>query len=198
MNKIELLFGKFGGTHVKGAGSESRMSEEQKNRSRTFSWEDPLELARVGRTLSGLAALQGVQRGELPPPPIMVLMGMGLQEVDEGRVVFTLEPAEYHYSPLGAVHGGIAATLLDAAMGGAVASMLGAGQGFTTIEIKVNYLRALKESTGKVYCEGKIIHLGGRTAMAEGRIIDEAGNLYAHGTTTCILLRAADTIPRVV
>src|ERR1700687_3357784 len=81
--------------------SESDMSEEYKSRSRTFSWEDPAEMARVGKTLSGLAYLQAIQRGEVPPPPIAALMGMGLQEVSEGRVIFTLQPQEYHYNPIG-------------------------------------------------------------------------------------------------
>lgn len=165
------------------------MSEEQKSRSRTFGWEDPEEMARIGKTLSGMAYLQAIQRREVPPPPVAMMMGMDLQEVSEGKVVFTLQPAEYHYNPLGTVHGGVTATLLDSAMGCAVQSVLRLGQWYTTLEIKVNYLRALKESTGTVYCEGKIIHLGGHTATAEGRIVDEAGKLYAHGTTTCILLR---------
>ncbi|HEY3993479.1 MAG TPA: PaaI family thioesterase [Ktedonobacteraceae bacterium] len=165
------------------------MGEEQKSRSRTFSWEDPAEMVRVGKTLSGLAYLQAMQRGEVPPPPIATLMGMEVKEVSEGRVVFSLQPQEYHYNPLGTVHGGVAATLLDSAMGCTVQSVLRVGQWYTTLEIKVNYLRPLIENTGTVYCEGKIIHLGGRTATAEGRITDEAGKLYAHGTTTCIVLR---------
>ncbi len=165
------------------------MSEEHKSRSRTFNWEDPAEMVRVGKTLSGLAYLQAIQRGELPPPPIAALMNMDVHEVSEGRVVFTLQPEEYHYNPLGSVHGGVAATLLDSAMGCTVQSVLQAGQWYTTLEIKVNYLRPLTASTGLVYCEGKIIHLGGRTATAEGRITDASGKLYAHGTTTCILLR---------
>lgn len=165
------------------------MSEKQKVRSRTFSWEDPAEMVRVGKKMSGLAYLQAIQRGDVPPPPIAALIGMSLHEISEGRVVFSLQPEEYHYNPLGSVHGGVAATLLDSAMGCAVQSVLLEGQWYTTLEIKVNYLRALKDDTGIIYCEGKIIHLGGRTAMAEARIIDAARKLYAHGTTTCILLR---------
>jgi len=165
------------------------MSEEEQSRSRTFTWADPAEMVRAGKTMSGLGYLQAIQSGEVPPPPIAVLMGMDLQEASEGRVVFTLQPAEYHYNPLGTVHGGVAATLLDSAMGCTVQSMLKAGQWYTTLEIKVNYLRAITEAVGTVFCEGKIIHLGGRTATAEARIVDETGKLYAHGTTTCILLR---------
>jgi hypothetical protein len=103
---------------------EERMSEEAERRSRTFSWEDPAEMVRVGKTMSGIAYLQAIQNGEVPPPPIAALMGMELREVSEGRVVFTLRPAEYHYNPLGTVHGGVAATLLDSAMGCNVIQLL--------------------------------------------------------------------------
>lgn len=142
-----------------------------------------------GKAMRGLEYLQALQAGELPPPPISVLIGMVIMEVSEGRVVFTAEPAEYHYNPLGAVHGGIAATLLDSAMGCAVQSMLPHGGGYTTLELKVNYLRPMTSKTGTVYAEGKIIHVGGQTATAEARLMDASGKLYAHGTTTCILLR---------
>jgi uncharacterized protein (TIGR00369 family) len=114
-----------------------------------------------------------------------------MTEVSEGRVVFAIEPAEYHYNPLGTVHGGVTAILLDSALGCAIQSMLPAETGYTTIELKVNYLRPLTVKTGTVYCEGKIIHVGGRIATAEGRLTDETGKLYAHGTTTCIILRPA-------
>jgi uncharacterized protein (TIGR00369 family) len=116
-------------------------------------------------------------------------MGMRFVEIEEGRAVFACEPAEYHYNPLGVVHGGLAATLLDSAMGCAVHSTLPVGVSYTTIEIKVNYLRALTSETGAVRAEGRVIKVGGRVAIAEGRVVDEAGNLYAHGTTTCLILR---------
>jgi uncharacterized protein (TIGR00369 family) len=130
-----------------------------------------------------------LQSGELPPPPIAVLMGMWITEVSEGRVVFAAEPSEYHYNPLGTVHGGVMATLMDSALGCAVQSMLPAATSYTTLELKVNYLRPITAKTGTVYCEGKIIHVGGRIATAEGRLTDAGGKLYAHGTTTCIILR---------
>jgi len=139
--------------------------------------------------MSGLDYLKALQEGVIPPPPIAVLMDMSIVEVSEGRVVFAAQPAEYHYNPLGTVHGGLAATLLDSAMGCAVQSMLPAGTGYTTLELKVNYLRPMTHETGPVYCEGKVIHVGGRIATAEGRLTDADGRLYAHGTTTCIILR---------
>jgi uncharacterized protein (TIGR00369 family) len=162
---------------------------KQPVRSRNVFWADPQASAELGKQLSGLAYLQALQNGEIPPPPIAELMNMHIAEVEEGRVVFTLEPAEFHYNPIGSVHGGVAATLLDSCMGCAVQSVLPLGTGYTTIELKVNYLRALSSQTGLVYAEGKIIHRGGRIATAEGRITDASGKLYAHGTTTCILLR---------
>ena len=158
-------------------------------RTRTISWEDPLPAARAGRAMSGIAYLRAIQTGEVPPPPFAVLMGMSIAEIEEGRVVFTVEPAEYHYNPIGVVHGGLAATLLDSAMGCAVQSLLPAGTGYTTLEIKVNLVRALTVETGEVRAEGKVIHMGGRIATAEGKVVDRSGKLYAHATTTCIILR---------
>ena len=161
----------------------------EKERTRTFSWEDPHALAEAGRALSGLEFLRRVVAGELPRPPIAALMNFSVAEVSEGRAVFTAEPAEYHYNPIGVVHGGLAATLLDSAMGCAVHSTLPAGAGYTTLEIKVNFVRPLTAETGRVRSEARVIHVGGRTATAEGRVVDEAGKLYAHGTTTCIIFR---------
>ena len=167
------------------------MSEEKHDagRTRTFSWDDPRALAEAARGLTGLEFLKKVASGELPRPPISALMNFGLAELDEGRAVFTAEPAEYHYNPIGVVHGGLAATLLDSAMGCAVHSVLPAGAGYTTLEIKVNYIRALTAETGEVRCEARVIHVGGRTATAEGKVLDAAGTLYAHATTTCIIFR---------
>ena len=165
------------------------MSDPQRTRTRTITWEDPTTAVQTGKTMSGIQYLKALQSGELPRPPISALIGMEITEVSEGRVVFSAEPAEYHYNPLGTVHGGIAATLLDSAMGCAVQSVLPFGTGYTTLELKVNYLRPMTGATGIVYCEGKVIHVGGRIATAEARLTDTSGKLYAHGTTTCILLR---------
>ena len=139
--------------------------------------------------MSGLEFLQKIVSGELSPPPLAALMNFDLVELREGYAVFAIDPAEYHYNPIGVVHGGVAATLLDSAMGCAVHSTLPAGAAYTTLEIKVNFVRAMTSETGRVRAEAKLIHIGGRTATAEGRIVDEAGKLYAHGTTTCLILR---------
>jgi uncharacterized protein (TIGR00369 family) len=165
------------------------MSEQQVTRTRTIRWEDPAIGLEKSKGMSGLEYLKAMQEGVVPPPPIAVLMGFDITEVSEGRVVFTGEAAEYQYNPLGTVHGGVTATLLDSAMGCVVQSMLPVGAGYTTLEIKVNYIRAMTSKTGKVSCEGKIIYVGGRTAMAEARVTDEQGKLYAHATTTCIVFR---------
>jgi uncharacterized protein (TIGR00369 family) len=166
------------------------MTEKHSDRTRTVEWEDPRPLGEAGRGLSGLEFLQKIVRQELPPPPLAVLLNFDLVEVGEGHATFAVEPAEYHYNPIGVVHGGLAATLLDSAMGCAVHSTLPAGAGYTTLEIKVNFIRAMTGETGRVRCEAKVVHVGARTATAEGRVIDEAGKLYAHGTTTCLILRA--------
>jgi uncharacterized protein (TIGR00369 family) len=167
--------------------SASTMQE----RSRTFSWSDPLISARAAPSMGGLEYLQAMQRGELPAPPIMALLNIGFQEAQAGRVVFSVEPAEYHYNPIGMVHGGLASTLCDSAMGCAIHSTLPAGVGYTTLELKINFVRPLTLATGIVLCEGKAIHVGGRVATAEARVTDRAGKLYAHATTTCLLMRPA-------
>ena len=164
-------------------------TDERTERTHTVSWEDPRALAEAARGLTGLEFLRKIVAGELPRPPISALLNFGVTEVGAGRAVFTAEPAEYHYNPIGVVHGGLAATLLDSAMGCAVHPTLPAGAGYTTLEIKVNYVRPLTAGTGGVRCEAQVIHVGGRTATAEGRIVDAGGKLYAHGTTTCMVFR---------
>jgi uncharacterized protein (TIGR00369 family) len=158
-------------------------------RSHTFSWQDPMITAHAARELSGIETLEKIRSGELPPPPILVLMNGRIARLSEGRVIFEAEPAEYHYNPIGSIHGGYAATLLDSAMGCSIHSCLPAGAGYTTLEIKVNYVRPLTDKVGLVRIEGTAIHVGGKVATAEGRIVDGAGNLYAHGTTTCLIVR---------
>jgi uncharacterized protein (TIGR00369 family) len=138
--------------------------------------------------MTGLEAMHAIVAGDAPAPPIAELVGFDLVEVGEGRASFELDPAERHYNPLGTVHGGIAATLLDSAMGVAVHTTLHEGQTYTTLELKVNYVRAITESTGRVIAEGSVIHRGGRVATAEARLTDAAGRLLAHGTSTCLIM----------
>jgi uncharacterized protein (TIGR00369 family) len=163
--------------------------DEAAVRTRTITWHDPMPGAKAGARMSGLDYLRAMAAGELPPPPIMATMGIGMQEAQEGRVVFYADPDEYHYNPIGVVHGGLAATLLDTSMACAVHSTLPAGAGYTTLEFKVNFVRPLTSGTGRVLCEGVTIHVGGRVATAEARLTDAEGRLYAHATTTCMVFR---------
>jgi uncharacterized protein (TIGR00369 family) len=158
-------------------------------RTRTIQWQDPGALAARAHELSGLEFLGKIVSGELPPPPIADTLGYALLEVGEGRAVFGIQPAEFHYNPIGMVHGGIACTLLDSVMGCAVHSALPAGTGYTTLEIKVNMVKAISAASGPLRAEGKLVHLGRSTALAEGRMVDAAGKLYATATTTCMILR---------
>jgi uncharacterized protein (TIGR00369 family) len=118
-----------------------------------------------------------------------MLMGIESLEAHPGEVIFHARPGEHHYNPIGMVHGGFAATLLDSAMGSAVQTLLSEGVGYSTIEIKLNYVRALHAQTGPVRAIGKVLHGGTRVATAEGRLVDEGGKLYAHGSTTCLIMR---------
>lgn len=139
------------------------------------------------REYSGLELFQKMMRGELPPPPIAQTLDFAIVEVEKGRVVFQGHPSRAHYNPIGSVHGGYHATLLDSCVACAVQSTLEAGQGYTTIELKVNYLRALTDQVGPVRAEGKAIHTGRQIGTAEGRLYDASGRLYAHATTTCLV-----------
>jgi uncharacterized protein (TIGR00369 family) len=161
------------------------------NRTRTFSWQDPMLGAQAARTLSGLDYLHAMSRGELPLPPIMAALGFDHlpPQAELGKVTFFLEPQEFHYNPIGSVHGGVFATLLDSAMGCAVHSTLPAGVGYTTLELKVNFIKALTARTGLVHCEGTVLSGGRQVATAEGRLFDTSGKLYAHATTTCLILQ---------
>jgi uncharacterized protein (TIGR00369 family) len=125
---------------------------------------------------------------EIPHAPVAELLGFTLIELGEGQASFELDPSERHYNPLGTVHGGIAATLLDSAMGVAVHTTLGEGQRYTTLELKVNFVRAITEETGRVVATGSVIHRGGRVATAEARLTDADGRLLAHGTSTCLIM----------
>ena len=153
-----------------------------------ISWEDPVALAQAGRSMSGIEFLRAIRDGKLPHPPICQLLGYRFTLVERGHVVFEIAPAEQHYNPIGVVHGGIAMTLLDSAMGCAVQTEMAAGGGYTTLEAKTNLVRAITGDTGRLRAIGKLVHLGRRVATAEGRFEDASGKLYAHATTTCIVL----------
>jgi uncharacterized protein (TIGR00369 family) len=158
------------------------------DRSFNVSWEDPGELGEQARAMPGLDFLVAIRDEELPPAPIQRLLDFTLTEVEEGRVVFTAEPGEQHYNPIGVVHGGLAATLLDSAMGASVHSTLPQGQGYTTLETKFNLVRAITAETGSIQAEGRVVNRGRQVATAEGYLRDGAGKLLAHGTSTCLII----------
>jgi uncharacterized protein (TIGR00369 family) len=159
-------------------------------RTRTYEWFNPLETAELGKTMSGYDFLHGILKGEIPPPPIATTLGFHLLSLEEGIVSFEFEPQEFHYNPLGSVHGGVISTVLDTAMGCALQSKLPQGVAYTTLELKVNFLRAVTHRSGKLIAEGRILHLGKTTALVEADLKDEAGNLlYAHGLSTCMIFK---------
>jgi len=159
------------------------------SRNLSISWTDPVEGAARAAGMSGLEAMHAIMAGELPAPPIALLLGLEPVEVSDGRAIFAAEPGERHYNPIGVVHGGLAATLLDTATGCAVQSTLPAGVGYTTLELNVNFTRPMTRETGRVLCPAEVVHRGGRVATAEARLIaEETGKLLAHGTSTCLIL----------
>jgi uncharacterized protein (TIGR00369 family) len=137
--------------------------------------------------LDGLAIMQALLRGDLPAPPIARTMDFVLVEVARGRAVFQGSPGAQFLNPLGTVHGGWFATLLDSALGCAVHAALPQGKGYTTLELKINMIRALTPKVPRVRAEGRVIHLGGQTATAEARLLGPDGKLYAHASTTCLV-----------
>jgi uncharacterized protein (TIGR00369 family) len=145
---------------------------------------------KTAMSMSGLEFLRAMIGGTFPAPPICEVLDFLLVEVEHGRAVFEGIPSDGFRNPLGTVHGGWMSTILDSALGCAVQSTLKAGQAFTTVDLAVSFVRAVHQSTGKVRCEAKAIHVGGRIATAEARLVDAEGKLYAHGTTTCLVMPA--------
>ena len=156
-------------------------------RTRTYSWVDPsVNLAALGRR-TGLETLRLILTGELPAPPIMQTLGYAALEFDEGRAVFTMRPGEHHYNPLGTVHGGVIATLLDTCAGCAVHTTLPAGLAYTSLDLTTKFLRPVTIDSGLLRCEGTVISRGRTTALAEARLTDEDGRLMAYATSTCLI-----------
>jgi uncharacterized protein (TIGR00369 family) len=165
----------------------SVIETQETTRSRSYTWSDPGHYAEAMRTHSGLELLRAIGTGELPPPPIMSTVGYTGVEAEEGRVVFTLTPAEFHYNPLGSVHGGVISTLLDTAAACAVHTTLPAGVGYTSLDLSVRFLRPVSVESGPLRCEGTVVNRGRSTALAEARMIDGRGRLVAHATSTCMI-----------
>ena len=164
---------------------------QQQTRTRTHSWDDPAPSAPALGAMSGLQMLQAIGDGRLPVPPIMSTLGFGPAEAQEGRVVFTLRPGEFHLNPLGTVHGGVISTLLDTAAACAVHSTLPAGTGYTTVDLTSTFLRPVRAGDGELRAVGTVLSRGRRTALGQAQLLDERDRLVAHATSTCLLLPTA-------
>jgi uncharacterized protein (TIGR00369 family) len=162
---------------------------EEGVRTRTISWTDPARARFHLREKDGYDQLRAIARGKAAPPPAAALLGMRLDTVERGRVVFSLTADEMYENPMGTMHGGIIATLVDSAMGCAVMSMLRHGTGYSTLELKTNYVRPIVQTTGVVRAEGRVVHIGGQVATTEATVRDDTGTLYAHATSTCLIKR---------
>jgi uncharacterized protein (TIGR00369 family) len=157
-------------------------------RERTIAWQDPLPSAAAGAQMAGLDYTRAIQAGEIPPPPIAVVMNFSIEELEQGKAVFIGEPGEEHYNPIGVVHGGYASTILDSALGCSVHTTLSARVGYTSQTLEVKYLRPITRDTGAVRAEATVIHKGRKTATAEAKLTSvETGKLLATGTSTCLL-----------
>ena len=158
-------------------------------RQRTVTWEDPVASAMRGADQPGLEYLRAIVAGDVPPPPIAVLLGFEVVEVDEGRAVFAVTPDEFHYNPIGVVHGGYASTLLDSALGCAVHTTLPAGVAYTSLGLEAKFVRPLTRDTGRVLCEANVLYRGRKQATSEATLTAaDSGKLLAHGIATCMLL----------
>ncbi len=160
-------------------------------RTRVVSWTDPQRSRRQMHGLDGYERLAAIKDGEVSPAPAVELLGMSFDQLEPGRTVFSVVADEHHENPMGTMHGGIVATLVDTAMGCAVSSTLTADEGFTTLELSTNFVRAITRATGRVHAEGRVVHAGGRIVTTEARVYDDAGDLYAHAKSTCLILRSA-------
>lgn len=159
----------------------------QDGRQRLVTWDDPAVTAAGAAGRTGVEFLQAMADGEVPMPPIARLLGIGIETIEPGRVVFTLDTGEHQYNPIGSIHGGVFCTVLDSAMGCAVHAALPAGRAYTTLELKVSFMRPLTTAVAQVKAVGEVLTSGRRVATAEGRLVGDDGTLYAHATTTCLV-----------
>jgi uncharacterized protein (TIGR00369 family) len=164
-------------------------------RSRNVTWEDPEVTAAAAAEMSGLEYLSAVRDGRLPCPPVWSLVDFRLTEVADDRVVFEMNPAEWHYNRFSMVQGGIACTVLDAAMACALQTGLPRGIHFTTLGMNVNYMRPISSTAGLMRCEGRAIQRGNRIVIVEAKMLDAGGVLYAYAVSTCMLLKPAGAEP---
>ena len=167
------------------------LSEPGGARTRTYTWDDPAVSAAAARELDGAAFLEAILDGSLPAVPIARTLDFRPVSVQPGSVVFEFRPAEFHYNPIGSVHGGVLSTLCDSSCGCSVQSLLPAGTYYTSLDLSVKFLRAVTSAAGLLTCTGTVTHLGGRSALAEARLTGSDGKLYAHATSSCMVFRPA-------
>jgi uncharacterized protein (TIGR00369 family) len=160
-------------------------------RTRSYSWDDPAISAAAAREQDGTAFLQAVLDGSLPGAPIARTLDFTPVSVQPGTVVFEFTPAEFHYNPIGSVHGGMISAMCDSACGCSVQSLLPAGTSYTSLDLSVKFLRPVGSGTGRLTCTGTVTHLGGRSALAEARLTGGDGKLYAFATSSCMIFRPA-------
>jgi uncharacterized protein (TIGR00369 family) len=156
-------------------------------RTRTYQWDDPAISAEAAGRMAGIDFLREVQRGRLPAAPIGHTVDFTLDEVEPGRAVFSLTPGEEHYNPIGSMHGGVFATLLDSAAGCAVQSLLPQGMAYTSLDLTVKFLRRVTVDTGPVRAIGTVVNKGRQTALAQAQLVDAKDRLLAHATSSCML-----------
>ena len=164
----------------------------KKERIRTVTWDDPRITARDVTSISGLDYIKSIKDGKIRPPPIDILIGCKISQIDKGHAVFELEPGEYLYNPFATVHGGIASALLDTTMTATILSTLPIGFSCSTVEIKVNFIRPITSKTGMLRCEAKPVHVGNRIATVEGKLKNRQNRLFAHALGTCIIFKVKD------
>jgi uncharacterized protein (TIGR00369 family) len=157
-------------------------------RTKTIQWHDPMNGALKARQMNGLDYLQAISDGAISYPPLLETLDFEPVSIIPGKAVFAFDPQEFHYNSIGTVHGGVISAILDTAMGCSLHSLLEAGTGYTTLELKVNFLKAITIKNGKLKAIGNIIHSGSRTALVEATLTDEKDTIYAHGTSTCMIL----------
>ena len=170
--------------------SETVCETSNVERSRTIEWADPHNAAHQARRRSGLEFLQAMVAGQIPQPPVMSTVGGRLESIAPGEAVFSLTPSEFHYNPIGSVHGGVYCTLLDSAAACAVHSLLPAGVAYTSLDLSVRFIGPINVDTGPVTCTGTVTHMGRRTALAQAVLTSQNGKLLATATSNCLILNS--------
>jgi uncharacterized protein (TIGR00369 family) len=170
-----------------GSGAADGEDSDSGARTRTYTWGDPMTAAAALGRSNGLETLRAFALGSMPPPPISRTLAFEVVDVREGFAAVTMLPLEFHYNPLGSVHGGVIATLLDTAAGCAVHTTLDAGQGYTSLDLTTKFLRPVTLHSGQLRGEGTVVARTRQTALAEARLVDAAGRLVAHATSSCLI-----------